>query len=93
MFMAETLATEAAGSGRDSVDMYFTVDGGRHNLEEIVRGNGKQRLRTALVNDAADYTEREDCQTHMWAIFCKISQHLPAKGKRAITLLMLANGL
>lgn len=93
VFVAETLALQAAGLDSDGFDVEFTLDGGAHNKTGLKGDTGRQQLRICLDAAAADKTNNESSQTDMLTVFKHIVTTWRIKGQPPTTLLVLTDGV
>lgn len=93
VFVAETLAKNAAGLDKDGIDLVFTVDGHDHNQKNMVGDAGRRQLRASLEAAAPEETEDEKSHTDMLQTLDNIVGGWKNKGRPATTLLVLTDGL
>ena len=92
-FVAETLAKNAAGLDKSGIDIKFTVDGNRHNKNDLKGDSGRQTVRKALKSAWPEYKQSDKAITDMASTFSTIFKEWHASGKRATTLLVLTDAV
>lgn len=93
IFVAETLAKNAAGLDRSGFDVKFTVDGHTHNQERLKGDLGRKKLKKALRAAWPEYKENNHVTTDMARVFNDISQDWHRGGQPATTLLVFTDGV
>jgi hypothetical protein len=92
-FVAETLAKNAAGLDKSGIDIKFTVDGSRHNKNDLKGDSGRRTLRKALKAAWPEYKQNDNAITDMARTFSAIFKEWHASGQRATTLLVLTDAV
>lgn len=93
VFVAETLAKNAAGLDRSGVDVRFTIDGHKHNKKDLRGDSGRETLKKALKAAWPDNTPHTSSSTDMARVLDEIRREWSQTGRRATTLLVLTDGV
>lgn len=93
MFVAETLAKNAAGLDKDGIDLMFTVDGHTHDKGELKGDPGRKALNKALHAAWPENTTNDDSLTDMRRTLAEVVKKWNRNKRRATTLLVLTDGV
>ena len=93
MFVAETLAKNAAGLDKSGIDLRFTVDGHTHDKNNVKGDMGRKSLKSSLNKAWPDNANNNNSLTDMAYIFTKIFNEWKSNGQPATTLLVLTDGV
>ncbi|KAF1942093.1 hypothetical protein EJ02DRAFT_454596 [Clathrospora elynae] len=93
MFVAETLAKNAAGLDKSGFDLKLTVDGHTHDKRGLKRDSGRQTLKKVLNAAWPDNNQNENSLTDMAHVFANIFKEWKRDGQRATTLLVLTDAV
>lgn len=92
IFVVETLAMNAAGIDKSGIDLRFTVEGSRHNANDIVGDNGRRVLKEKLRAAWPEHKPKPNATTDMTAILESIYKEWRRNHQPATTLYVFTDG-
>lgn len=91
-FVVETLAMNAAGIDKSGIDLHFTVEGSRHNANNIVGDTGRRLLKEKLQKAWPERNPKPSATTDMTAILQNIYKEWHRNRRPATTLYVFTDG-